>query len=51
MVTNFRVKIGDIGLFTFIHRLGLDWSIAISTLKDRMAMMWLHRVKILWTSV
>jgi len=44
MVTNFRVKIGEIGLFTFIRHSETDCSIAILISKGSSAMIWLHVV-------
>jgi len=51
MATNFSVKIGEIGLFTFISRPGIrKWivicNIALLILKGSSAMIWLHRVNI-----
>jgi len=49
MAANFRVKIGEIGLFAFIRRPDIRKRIAI--LKCLSTMIWLHRVNIWWTSV
>jgi len=43
MATNFRVKIGDIGLFLYSE---MEWNIEIPISKVSSAMTWLYRVKI-----
>jgi len=55
MATNFRVKIGKIGLLTFIFRPDIKKRSGISQFlifKDSMAMIWLHHVKFdeLWSN-
>jgi len=43
MVTNFRIKIGEIGLLALAFQNEVEYS--KSDLKSSMAMIWLHRVK------
>jgi len=47
MATSYSVKIGEIGLFTFIRRPAISYS----DFYGSSTIIWLHRINIWWTSV